>query len=75
MGWMLNALLEEVLEDPQKNEIEYLKSRVLELEKLSDKDLKNLGEKAKEKKEELEDIEVSKLHEKHGVKPNVSSKK
>lgn len=67
MGWMLNALLEEVLEDPQKNEVEILKARVGELEKLNDKDLKTLGDKAKEKKEELEEEEVAKLHKKHGV--------
>ena len=68
MGWILNALLEEVLEDPKKNEIEYLKDRILELNELSDADLKALGEKAKETKEELEEEEIEKLHEKHGVK-------
>ncbi len=67
MGWVLNALLEEVLEDPEKNEIEYLKNKVSELEKLDDSDLKNLGEKGKEAKEELEDQEIEKLHSKHGV--------
>ncbi len=67
MGWILNALLEEVLEDPKKNEIEVLKERVGELEELSDIDLKALGDKAKEKKEELEEEEVTKLHKKHGV--------
>lgn len=68
MGWILNALLEEVLDEPSKNTIEDLKNRVLELEKLSDNELKALGEKAKEKKEELEEEEVKKLHAKHGVK-------
>jgi hypothetical protein len=68
MGWMLNALLEEVLEDPTKNEIEYLKNKILELEKLEDKDLRELGEKGKEAKEELEEEEIEKLHAKHGVK-------
>jgi tRNA nucleotidyltransferase domain 2 putative len=68
MGWMLHALLEEVLEDPKKNEIEYLKNRVLEFEKITDADLRNLGEKAKETKEELEEEEVEKLHSKHGVR-------
>jgi len=68
MGWILNALLEEVLEDPEKNEIEYLKNKVLELEQLPDKDLRELGEKGKEAKEELEDQEIEKLHSKHGVK-------
>lgn len=68
MGWILNALLEEVLENPEKNETGYLKNRVGELENFSDKDLRALGEKAKEKKEELEEMEVEKLHSKHGVR-------
>jgi len=68
MGWMLHALLEEVLEAPEKNTVEYLKEKVLELEKLSDKDLHALGERAKETKEELEEGEIEKLHQKHGVK-------
>jgi hypothetical protein len=33
-----------------------------------DSELMKLGEKAKEKKEELEEEEVGKLHVKHGVK-------
>ncbi len=68
MGWILHALLEEVLEDPKKNEVEYLKNRVLELDKLTDAELKSLGDAGKEKKEELEEEEVGKLHEKHGVR-------
>jgi poly(A) polymerase/tRNA nucleotidyltransferase (CCA-adding enzyme) len=67
MGWILHALLEEVLDDPKKNTREHLDARVGELEKLSDADLKTLGEKAKEAKEELEEEEVKKLHKKHGV--------
>lgn len=67
MGWILNALLEEVLENPEKNEIEYLTKRVVELEKLPDQDLKSIGDKAKETKEELEEKEVEKLYQKHNV--------
>lgn len=67
MGWILNSLLEEVLDDPGKNVREYLDKRVKELDKLSDVELKKLGEKAKEKKEELEEEEIGKLHQKHGV--------
>lgn len=70
MGWMLHALLEEVLEDPTKNTIETLSDRVKHLETLSDLELRTLGEKGKEKKEELEEEEVGKLHVKHGVKKN-----
>lgn len=68
MGWMLHALLEEVLDDPKKNTREYLDKRVGELEKLSDKELKALGEEAKKTKESLEEEKVAKLHAKHGVK-------
>lgn len=68
MGWILNALLEEVLENPEKNEIEYLKNKALELDKLNNEELSKLGEKAKETKEELEEKEVEKLHNKHGVR-------
>jgi tRNA nucleotidyltransferase (CCA-adding enzyme) len=67
MGWMLNALLEEVLDEPKKNEIEYLSERVGELDKLTDAELKSLGEQAKNKKEELEEEEIQKLQKKHGV--------
>jgi tRNA nucleotidyltransferase (CCA-adding enzyme) len=68
MGWILHALLEEVLDDPKKNVREYLDKRVGELEQFSDKDLRDLGEKAKETKEALEDEKVAELHAKHGVK-------
>ncbi len=68
MGYILNALLEEVLEDPTKNTIEYLTESVKKLDALSDVELKKLGEQGKEKKEELEEEEIKKLHGKHGVK-------
>ena len=68
MGWILHALLEEVLEDPKLNTIELLTERVKDLEELEDKDLKVLGEKGKEKKEGVNESEVKQLHMKHGVK-------
>ena len=68
MGWILHALLEEVLEDPSKNTVDELSKLVLSLNKLSDTELKALGDKAKERKEELEEKEVEKLHSKHGVR-------
>lgn len=68
MGWMLHALLEEVLENPALNTVEQLSERVKDLDELEDKDLKALGEKGKEKKEEAENLEVKQLHMKHGVK-------
>jgi len=68
MGWMLHALLEEVLDDPKKNTVEHLSELVEGLEKLPDGALQALGERGKEKKEELEEEEIEKLHSKHGVR-------
>lgn len=70
MGWILHTLLEEVLDDPAKNTREYLDTKVKDLQNLTDKDLRTLGEKAKETTEEIEDREISKLHKKHGVRKN-----
>ncbi len=67
MGWILHALLEEVLEDPKLNTIEILSQKVGEIDKLTDKELKVLGEQGKDKREELEGEEVKKLHQKHRV--------
>ena len=68
MGWILNALLEEVLDDPTKNTKEYLLDLVRSLDSLTDDELRTLGERGKEKKEGLEEEEIEKLHTKHGVK-------
>lgn len=67
MGWMLHALLEEVLEDPAKNTADYMEKRAGELGALSDEELRSLGEAGKDAKEEAEDAEVKKLHQKHHV--------
>ena len=67
MGWILNALLEEVLDDPIKNTKEHLSDLVKSLDMLGYAELKALGERGKEKKEKLEEEEVRKLHVKHGV--------
>jgi tRNA nucleotidyltransferase (CCA-adding enzyme) len=68
MGWILHALLEEVLDAPEKNTTEHLSELALSLNLLGDQELKALGERGKEKKEELEEEEIEKLHQKHGVK-------
>lgn len=68
IGWTLHALLEEVLEDPTKNTEEYLEKEAERLINLPEKELKTLGEKGKELKEEAEDIEIQKLRSKHKVK-------
>lgn len=68
MGWVLYALLEEVLDDPKKNTKEYLKEKVLKLNKLKDAELQKLGEQAKKQKEKLEAEEIEMVHKKHMVK-------
>ena len=68
IGLLLNALFDEVLEDPDKNALEYLETRVMELNKLSDAKLKKLAEAGKEKRLGLEEEEVAKIKRKHYVK-------
>lgn len=67
MGWILHALLEEILDDPKKNTEEHLTKLVKSLDMLGDEELKTLGEKGKEEKDKKEEKEVEKLHKKHGV--------
>lgn len=67
MGWILNALLEEILDDPKKNTEEHLTELVKSLDMLDNNDLRVLGEKGKEEKDKKEKEEVKKLHMKHGV--------
>lgn len=67
VGWMLHALLEDVLEDPKKNTKEYLFEKAKELSGLSDKKLKSLGEKGEKRKEAEEEEELVKLRSKYHV--------
>ena len=67
IGHILHALLEEVLDDPSKNTAEYLENGAKELIKLDIEELKALGDKGKEKKDQEENKEVSKLRKKHKV--------
>ncbi len=67
IGWALNALLEEVLEDPERNELEYLDLRTSQLLEMAEKELKGLGESGKKKREEREEEELHKIMEKHHV--------
>ena len=54
VGWILNALLEEVLDDPKKNEKIYLTKRVEDMGTLSDDVLKEAALRGREKKDEFE---------------------
>ena len=67
VGLIVNALMEEVLDDPGKNTEEYLEKRALELMQLTEAKLRELGEAGKEKKEEADTEEIKKLRKKHFV--------
>lgn len=67
IGWVLHALLEEVLDNPKKNTEEYLENRTKELLALSEKDLKALGEEGKDRKLEEDAAAVKALRDKHHV--------
>lgn len=67
IGWMLHALLEEVLEDPQKNTKEYLLEKTRALTNLEDQVLRALGEEGKDAKTEAEDEELANIRAKYHV--------
>ena len=67
IGWTLNALLEEVLEDPERNSVEYLNRRTNELLALPIEELKVLGEAGKKRREEEEEKAVQEILDKHHV--------
>ncbi|TAJ13890.1 HD domain-containing protein [Patescibacteria group bacterium] len=67
IGWMLHALLEEVLEDPEKNTKEYLLEKTRVLTNLEDKVLRAMGEEGKEAKAEAEGEELATIRAKYHV--------
>ncbi len=67
IGWILHALLEEVLEDPSKNTKEHQLVRAQELNALDDVELKALGEQGKEAREKEEEEVVASIRAKHHV--------
>ena len=68
IGFILHALLEEVLENPALNTEEYLKKRSKELIKLDIVELKKLGVAGKKTKEREEDKKIEEIRKKHWVK-------
>jgi len=54
VGQVLDILLGLVLEDPKKNEREFLEKEIEKLSKMSEKELKELAEKARAEREEIE---------------------
>ncbi len=68
IGWALNALLEEVLEDPKRNTETYLDEKTAQLLALSDTELRALGESGKKSREVREEAEVNDILSKHHVR-------
>ena len=54
VGQILHILLEQVIEDPKKNEENFLKEEIKRLGKLSDEELEKMAKEAKEKIEKIE---------------------
>lgn len=67
IGLILNALLEEALENPSINTKEFLVKRVKELNELPEVELKKLAIIGKDKKELAEAEELRKIRRKHKV--------
>ncbi len=67
IGYVLHALLEEVLDDPKANKQELLDMRTKELLSLPDADLKDLGDAGKKKRDLEEEREIQEILKKHHV--------
>ena len=67
VGWILHALLEEVLDDPTLNTQDYLQTKAQELKNLPLEQLKEKGEQGKGRREEEDTKEVDALRKKHHV--------
>jgi len=68
IGRILSILLDEVIEEPMKNEKENLESEIQKLGKLPDAELEKLSKKAKEKKDEFESGIEEEIKKKYYVK-------
>jgi tRNA nucleotidyltransferase (CCA-adding enzyme) len=67
IGWVLNALLEDVLNDSSLNTQEYLDSKTKELLALPTEKLKELGDSGVKKKEMREEEELQKMAQNNHV--------
>jgi len=67
IGYILEILLSEVLENPKNNDRKYLEERVLNLSNLKENELAKLGKEARESNESEDEREVRKIKEKYKV--------
>ena len=68
IGWILKALLEEVIDDPEKNNREYLLEQAKKLKDLPDEELQNLAQRGEEKIETIEKEKEEEIKKKYYVK-------
>jgi poly(A) polymerase/tRNA nucleotidyltransferase (CCA-adding enzyme) len=68
VGMILNALMEEVLDNPDLNTEDYLEKKSIELFSKTEAELKALSDIGKHKKEEMEEKEIEKIRDRHNVK-------
>ena len=68
IGRILSVLLEEVIENPEKNVKKNLEDRIKKLGKLNDSELEKLSKQARDKKDEFEGGIEEKIKEKYYVK-------
>ena len=68
VGWVLNTLIEEVLDSPEKNNKEYLTKQVKKIAELPEEEIKRKAETGKDKVEEFEKGIERELKEKYHVK-------
>lgn len=67
VGFVLHALLEEVLEDPAKNTEKWLEERVFELLQLTDEELEKLAKAGKERQKDEEEKVLKGIARTHKV--------
>jgi hypothetical protein len=67
IGFILEILLSEVLENPEKNTVEYLEKRVQGLHKLTPKELAEQGRAARETNQGEDEKEISKIRSEYKV--------
>ena len=68
IGYILNILLDEILDDPQKNKKEYLTSQILKLDKKPLKKLEKMYQMAQAKTQEVVEEEFRSIKKKYYVK-------
>ncbi len=67
VGYILHALLEDVLDDPKLNTPEYLEGKAMSLSTMDEKALKDISEQAKLKKEAEEERQLKEITDKYKV--------